>query len=224
MDLGNLCFGFQWKLPVFAAYSHLTVWNCCLHYIKSQKKCTHSGVLCKNPNFRSSVSKSSTFQWNEVNQTEKQSHQTMVEKLLFPWVFSPSVFLYELGTDQPKIRSEQEILEDSCVSQGSCRKSEFTSCPWPQGFAQLSHRISLVDQMLKNLPAMLETWVPSLGWEDSLKKGMATGFSILAWRISWTEEPGRPQPIRSQSWTQLSNFHFHAGQSYLQRCCRRVRE
>ena len=46
-------------------------------------------------------------------------------------------------------------------------------------------------QMVKNLPAMLETWVPSLGQEDPLEKGMATHSSILAWRIPWTEEQGR---------------------------------
>ena len=45
--------------------------------------------------------------------------------------------------------------------------------------------------MVKNLPAMQETWVWSLDWEDSLEKGMATHTSILAWRIPWTEEPGR---------------------------------
>ena len=45
---------------------------------------------------------------------------------------------------------------------------------------------SLVAQMVKNLPAMLETWVQSLGWKDPLEKGKATHFSILAWRIPWT--------------------------------------
>ena len=48
---------------------------------------------------------------------------------------------------------------------------------------------SLVAQMVKNLPAMQETQVPSLGWEDPLEKGTTTHFSILAWRIPWTEEP-----------------------------------
>ena len=47
-----------------------------------------------------------------------------------------------------------------------------------------------VIQMVKNLPAMQETWVRSLGWEDPLEKGMATHSSILAWRIPWTEAPG----------------------------------
>ena len=50
---------------------------------------------------------------------------------------------------------------------------------------------SLVAQMVKNLPAMWETQVRSLGQEDALEKGMATHSSILAWRISWTDEPGR---------------------------------
>ena len=49
--------------------------------------------------------------------------------------------------------------------------------------------------MVKNLPAMLETWVRSLGQEDPLKKGMATQSNILAWRIPWTEEPSRLQPM-----------------------------
>ena len=45
---------------------------------------------------------------------------------------------------------------------------------------------SLVVQTIKNLPAMWETWVQSLGWEDILKKGKATHSNILAWRIPWT--------------------------------------
>ena len=50
---------------------------------------------------------------------------------------------------------------------------------------------SLVTQQVKNLPAMQETWVQLLGWDDPLEKGKATHSSILAWRIPWTEEPGR---------------------------------
>ena len=49
---------------------------------------------------------------------------------------------------------------------------------------------SLVAQMVKNVPAMLETWVQPLGWEDPLEEGMATHSSILSWRIPWTEELG----------------------------------
>ena len=58
---------------------------------------------------------------------------------------------------------------------------------------------SLVSQMVKNPPAMQETWVQSLGWEDTLEKAMATHSTILAWRIPWTEEPGRLQSMGSQS-------------------------
>ena len=62
--------------------------------------------------------------------------------------------------------------------------------------------------MVKNLPAMQETWVQSLGWDDPLEKGMATHSSILTWRIPWTEEPGG-QSMGSQRQTQLSNFHMY---------------
>ena len=53
---------------------------------------------------------------------------------------------------------------------------------------------SLVAQVVKNPPAMQETWVQSLGWEDPLEKGIATHSIILAWRIPRTEEPGRYSP------------------------------
>ena len=52
--------------------------------------------------------------------------------------------------------------------------------------------------MVKDPPAMQETWVPSLGWEDPLEKGMATHSSILAWEIPWTKEPGGLQSVVSQ--------------------------
>ena len=60
-------------------------------------------------------------------------------------------------------------------------------------------------QTVKNLPAVWEIQVSSLGREDPLEKGMASHSSILAWSISWTEEPGGLQSVGSQkSWTQLS--------------------
>ena len=60
-------------------------------------------------------------------------------------------------------------------------------------------------EMVNNLPAMQLTCVDSLFQEDSLEKGVDTHFSILAWRIPWTEEPGGLQSMGSQSWTQLSD-------------------
>ena len=59
-------------------------------------------------------------------------------------------------------------------------------------------RASLVAQLVKNLPAMQEIWVRSLGWEDPLEKEMATHSSILVWEIPWTEEPGGLQFMGSQ--------------------------
>ena len=89
---------------------------------------------------------------------------------------------------------------------------------------------SLVAQMVKNLPTMQETWVPSVGQEDPLEKVMATHSSVLAWRIPWTEEPGRLQSMRLQkaghdwetnTFTFLSPFlgeENHRGQQDLY-CC-----
>ena len=62
-------------------------------------------------------------------------------------------------------------------------------------------RASLVAQVVKNLPAMQETRVQSLGWEDPLEKEMATHSSTLVWKIPWTEEPGGLQSTGSQSRT-----------------------
>ena len=70
---------------------------------------------------------------------------------------------------------------------------------------------SLVVQMVKHLSTMRETWVRALGWEDPLEEEMATHSSTIAWKISWTEEPGRLQSMASQrvghDWvTSLSPF------------------
>ena len=70
---------------------------------------------------------------------------------------------------------------------------------------------SLIAQLVKNLPAVQETWVQFLSWEDPLEKEMATHSSILTWRIPWTEEPGRLQSMRSQEsdTTYGLNHHHH---------------
>ena len=64
--------------------------------------------------------------------------------------------------------------------------------------------------MITNLPAMRETQVPSLGWDDPLEPSMATHSSILAWRIPWTEEPGGLQSMGSQRVGHgLASKYFH---------------
>ena len=60
------------------------------------------------------------------------------------------------------------------------------------------YQASLVAQRVKRLPTMRETWVQSLGQEDPLEKAMATHSSTLAWKIPWTEKPGRLQSMGSQ--------------------------
>ena len=68
--------------------------------------------------------------------------------------------------------------------------------------------VSVVTQTVKNLPAMRETWVQSLGWEDPLEEGMATYSSILAWRIPRTEEPDRLVHGVANSQTRLGDLHY----------------
>ena len=68
----------------------------------------------------------------------------------------------------------------------------------------------------------LETQVPSLGWEDPLEEGMANYSSIIAWGISWTEEPGGLQSIGSQSQTQLKCLSTNAHVFFLQETPRNI--
>ena len=75
----------------------------------------------------------------------------------------------------------------------------FSLCGWVNIlFFAIPPTPSLVAQLVKNLPAMQETGVPSVDWKDPLEKEMATHSSILAWRIPWTEEPGGLQSMGSQ--------------------------
>ena len=86
--------------------------------------------------------------------------------------------------------------------------------------------VSLVAQTVKNLPAMRETWVQFLGWEDPLEEGMATHSSILAWRIPWTEEPGGLQFMGLQrvrhnlmnEQSQQISYFYHASSGYVCVC------
>ena len=96
----------------------------------------------------------------------------------------------------------------SACSRTDIATEETEKCDFPSNWVFLK-RASLVARMVKNLPAMRETWARSLGWGDPLEEGMAAHASVLAWRIPWTEEPGGLQPMGSQSRTRLSDFRFH---------------
>ena len=95
-----------------------------------------------------------------------------------------------------------------------CRRPWFDSwvgkiC-WRRGYPLQYSWTSLVAQLVKNPPAMRETWVCSLGWEVPLEQGMATHSSILAWRIPWTIYIHGI----AKSWTQLKNFHTCTYRAY----------
>ena len=74
----------------------------------------------------------------------------------------------------------------------------------------MTQRASLIAQLVKNLPAMQETWVRSLVWEETLDDGKATYSSILAWRIPWTVIVHGV----AKSGTELSHFHFHIDNNF----------
>ena len=99
-------------------------------------------------------------------------------------------------------------LNDSAGKESACNAGDLSSVPGlgrspgeRMGYPLQYSWASLVAHMVKNLPAMQDTWVRPLGWEDPLEEGMATHSSILVWRIPWTKERGRLQSIGSQSWT-----------------------
>ena len=97
-----------------------------------------------------------------------------------------------IGTVKSMVSKVQEEEEDEAKPKRFSGKWNSSLCCYMTGWA------SLLAQRVKNLPSMQETQVQSLGWEDPLEKGMATHSSILAWRIPWTEEPGRLQSMGSQ--------------------------
>ena len=82
---------------------------------------------------------------------------------------------------------KQGFPGSSADKESACNAGDPSSIP---RLPLLHSWASPVAQTVKNLPAMWETWVRSLGWEDPLEKGTATHSSILAWRIPWTEKPG----------------------------------
>jgi len=127
------------------------------------------------------------------------------------WGGTPSLVVFWPEVTQPTVHG---------VAESQIWLSEWTELNWTELTSPWlgewwSSRV-LVAQTVKNLPAKQETQVWSLGWEDPLEKGMATHSSILAWRIPWTKEPGRPQSMGSQrvrhNWA--TNTHTHQEHVY----------
>ena len=133
------------------------------------------------------------------------------QKPMYMWQFSHQVVSDPCDpTDHcPPVSSVHGMFQGIFLTQGSnlsflhCRQillpTELPEKPQSKTYYRIKQKTDfLVAQTIKNLPAMRETWVQSLGQEDLLEKGMATHSSILAWRIPWTEEPGGLQSIESQ--------------------------
>ena len=107
--------------------------------------------------------------------------------------------LYETGSIQNNIvSSNSKVISKNLRTSLRCTYPSIWSFP-------VVYWASLMAQLVKNLPAMQETWVRFLGWEDPLQKGKATHSSILAWRIPWTIY--RVCGV-VKSWTRLSDFYF----------------
>ena len=97
------------------------------------------------------------------------------------------------------------VTEHGCT----CTRIHACMCTYTLSCALSYTKTSRVAQMVKRLTTMWETRVQSLGWEDLLEKEMATHSSFLAWKIPWTEEPGRLQSMGSQrDTTEWLHFHF----------------
>ena len=106
--------------------------------------------------------------------------------------------------------SDSSVGKESAWKQSACNAGDPGAIPGSGKYAgeRIGYLLQyswafLEPQLVKNLSAMWETWVQSLGWEDSLEKGKATYSSILAWRISWTTVHGV-----TKGWTRLSDFQF----------------
>ena len=132
-----------------------------------------------------------------------------------PWMEEPGR-LQSMGSLESDMTERLHFhFSPSCIGEGngnplqcSCLENPRDGGAWwaaVYGAAQSRTRLkrlssSSSSRLSWNLPVMQETWVWFLGWKDPLEKEMATHSSILAWRIPWTEEPGRLQSMGSQEW------------------------
>ena len=137
--------------------------------------------------------------WATIHGVARRGHNVVTKAPYFIWLF---------------------LLFTLCAfsAPGACSWTQYTVLPCvftlllPMSVSDFpcfwwSWEASLVSQTVKRLPAIWETWVWSLGWEDPLEKEMATHSSTLAWKITWMEEPGglySPWVSKSQTW--LSDF------------------
>ena len=113
--------------------------------------------------------------------------------IFIPFIFENTIFLKQSLKNRRGIWTRRGFPHGSVGKESSCNAGDPSSIPRSGrspgegvGYPLQYSWASLVAQLVKNPPAMQETWVRSLGWEDPLEKGKATHSSILAWRIPWT--------------------------------------
>ena len=157
----------------------------------------------------------------------KSNERKIIWKIFLTWwkknwtKIIPSIRIFQTQTFELLLKEGNWKCNNLFEERKACDPLIF---PCQLGSTRAWRGASLVAQRLKHLPAMWETWVRSLGWEDPLEKEMATHSSILAWRIPWMEEPGGLQSARSQSRTQPSDLtHSELGEKTAykasRRCC-----
>ena len=131
----------------------------------------------------------------------KSNERKIIWKIFLTWwkknwtKIIPSIRIFQTQTFELLLKEGNWKCNNLFEERKACDPLIF---PCQLGSTRAWRGASLVAQRLKHLPAMWETWVRSLGWEDPLEKEMATHSSILAWRIPWMEEPGGLQSARSQ--------------------------
>ena len=175
-------------------WEHYVIWHS-----KKKKKSGNLNFYMRSPDFwmLAMLSNLLNMPW-EPNKTHMQAELSLWVSILWPEVSEhPLSFKSHGSSGTWKLLKNTPSKFHPFLSSQVLFVSHLSYCG-----------ASLVAQMVKNLPAMRETWVQSLDWKDPLEKGMATHSSILAWRIPWIEEPGGLQSMGLQSWTQLSDFYF----------------
>ena len=139
-------------------------------------------------------------------------------ELTVGWL-APEFSLRKHPSDSPFLLGE-DLEQKPSWKQYTAKQRDIYSSSYADSKCKL--RAFLVAQMVKNLPAMQETWVQSLDLEDLLEKEMATHSSSLAWKIPWTKEPGRVTVhgvTKSWTWLSLTHTHTHTHTHTLKYCC-----
>ena len=138
--------------------------------------------------------------WQEIfhfTQVTRENHSLLLPAIPLPSDLSPNIYrMRKWSRVLPNLLRQRrrkggqathvQFLSPILPTQGKVLEGYTERCPSTKNTSYGKRRASLMAQMVKDLPAVQETWVRSVSWEDPLKQGMATHSSILAWEIPWT--------------------------------------